>query len=66
MTYDHGKAITSQFASIRMSAAEHRDAIAYMRRGEAIADLILWVARLPRRTVRGMTRFFRNNTKELA
>lgn len=58
MTYDHRKAITAQLASISMSAAERRDAITYMQRGEAIADLILGVARLPRRAVARITRFF--------
>lgn len=57
MTYD--KAITAQLASIRMSAAERRESIAYLRRGEAIADLILGVARFPRRVVARVSRLFK-------
>ena len=58
MTYDYGKAITAQVTSLRMSAAERSEAIAYMQRGEAIADLILGVARFPRRAMARITRSF--------
>lgn len=59
MTYDYRKTTTAQLASIRLSAAERREAIGYIQRSEAIADLILGVARFPRWAVAGITRFFR-------
>jgi hypothetical protein len=39
MTYDYGKPldVCERLGSIRMSAAERRDAIANLKRGEAIA-----------------------------
>jgi hypothetical protein len=60
MTHDYGKPsnIYAQLGSIRMSAAERRDAIANLKRGEAIADLILRAADLPRRATAGITRAF--------
>jgi hypothetical protein len=56
MTHDYGKPsnIYAQLGSIRMSAAEGRDAIANLKRGEAIAALILGAASLPRRAATGM------------
>jgi hypothetical protein len=60
MTHDYGKAsnIYAQLGSIRMSAAERRDAIDNLKRGEAIANLILGAAILPRRAATGITRAF--------
>lgn len=60
MTYDYRMTTIAQLASIRLSAAEHREAIDYVQRSEAMADLIFWVASLPRRAVAGITNFFRN------
>jgi hypothetical protein len=47
MTYHYGKPLDvyKRLGSIRMSAAERRDAMAKLKRGEAMADLILAVCR---------------------
>jgi hypothetical protein len=60
MTHDYGKPanLYAQLGSIRMSAAERRDAISHLKRGEAIANLILGAAILPRHAAAGVTRAF--------
>jgi len=51
MTHGHEKPfnVYEQLGSIRMTAAERREAIAHMQRAEAIADLIGSAARFLRR-----------------
>lgn len=58
MTHSHEKPFNAheQLGSIRMTAAERRDAIAHMQRAEAIADLILRGAGLLRRAAAGVGR----------
>ena len=47
--YEKSRNIYEQLGSIRMSRAQHREAIAQMQQAEAIADLILSAARFFRR-----------------
>ena len=56
MTHGHEKPfnVYEQLGSIRMTAAERREAIVQMQRAEAIADLILRGAGLLRRAVAGV------------
>jgi len=49
MRHGYEERLHGRFRSIRMSAAQRREAIAQMQRAEAIADLILGAARLLRR-----------------
>ena len=56
MTHHYRKTTAAQLASIRLSAAERREAIDYVQLSEAIADLIFGVARFLRRAVTGITR----------
>jgi len=49
MRHGYEEPLNERFRSIRMSAAQRREAIAQMQRAEAIADLILGAARLLRR-----------------
>jgi hypothetical protein len=61
MTYDYGKPLDvyERLGSIRMSAAERRDAMAKLKRGEAMADLILGGVSLLRRAAAGVSQVFR-------
>jgi len=61
MTYDYGKPLNvfEQLGSIRMSAAERRDAIANLKRGEAMADLILGGVSLLRGAAAAVSRVLR-------
>ena len=58
MTHGHEKPfnVYEQFGTIRMTAAERREAIVHMQRAEAIADLILRGAGLLRRVAAGVGR----------
>jgi bacterioferritin (cytochrome b1) len=58
MTHGHEKPfnVYEQLGSIRMSAAERREAIVQMQRAEAIADLILRGVGLLHRAAAGVGR----------
>ena len=60
MTHDYGRPSNAyeQLGTIRMTAAERREAIAHMQRAEAIADLIVSAARLLRRAAAGVGRAY--------
>ena len=56
--YEKPSSVYEQLGSIRMSAAQRREAIAHMQRAEAIADLIVSAARLLRRAAAGAGRAY--------
>jgi hypothetical protein len=53
-SYEKPSSVYEQLGSIRMSAAQRREAIAHMQRAEAFADLIVSAARLLRRAAAGV------------
>jgi hypothetical protein len=57
-SYEKPSSVYEQLGSIRMSAAQRRDAIVHMQRAEAIADLIVSAARLLRRAAAGVGRAY--------
>jgi hypothetical protein len=58
MTHDDRKPVNvyEQLRLIRMTAARRRNAIANLKRGEAIADVIVGAVRLVRRAAAGISR----------
>jgi hypothetical protein len=57
-SYEKPSSVYEQLGSIRMSAAQRREAIGQMQRAEAIADLIVSAARLLRRAAAGVGRAY--------